>query len=255
MKQQMSQIEKFNQRMGKSAADQESLDKVVEAGIVQRLEERKDMYKTIDLLAKSVTLISDQMDALSVENEQLKKVITQLSGQVQKSAQVRSEFDILADHFLDMHKQKMLVSRTEMSWLGLDAFALIQHKERNDQIRAQGFFVDAVDEEEEVAVAQEEVPLTVNTEAWTITWKKGKRPKAIVNSLAAIHSSMQGNKILWPKDDAALIVLIKHFLALAQYEGVNVSNTHALQKSRYARVAYQVSTRFGSYKQFIKEMF
>lgn len=260
-----SQIEKFRNRQlkaGKAAADRAAENKTIEMEIAQRIEAKKDMYKAMDILSHSVTLLTQQMKSIMEENTQLKQMVSTLVEQT--VVERKSEFDIIAEHYIDMHKKGQLVSRNEMILLSVDRYAFLLHKQRADQIKEQGFFVDPPMpddikydfKEDEVSDEPMQEVVKVATSNWSIVSKRGQKSKVVLAALEHVNTHVnEKGRIKWPREEADLKALVKSFLVLAQYEGVDIHNTFAMQKSRYNRVSVKVSEQFGSYKNLIKELF
>lgn len=279
-KQLTTQTEKFNARLAKASADKAVENKGIEAHIAQRIEDKKDLLHTVSILANSVSLINKQLETVLTENAQLKALMASVNQIMVTAIPSKPEFDVIADHYLDLHKNGLLVTRNEMILLGIDRYATPLHKERADQIKEKGFFVDpeitdddTVYQFEDGEAAEEAVvvvePVNEITPAaellkmlgvtvpdrWTIKWKRGPKPANILEAYSHVNASFGATRVMWPKDDAELKSLIKSFLILAKYEGIDINTTTVMQKCRYHRVIQKVVETYGSYKTFIKELF
>lgn len=290
MKEIMNGLDRFNRRYAKNAADRAATtDKQIEEKIADEMRRKKDLYDVVTVLSRSVTMLAEEIMQVRTENAELKEILEDVRRN--QKVEFKSEFDVITEHYLSLHRRGELVSRNEMIELGLDCFMSPFHKFRMDQIRERGFWVDPVNmddwtilglpapagyEPEEGAVTRVKNPLegevtrvveqnvieeevTVG-EQWTIPpknepifdveWKRGPRPQRVVEALDYVNKHRKGKQFDWVSNPKELIYA---FLTIAQYEGMNIESTYAMQRSKYKKVCVQINKKFGSQKEFIVE--
>jgi hypothetical protein len=250
-----SQLEKFNAKFGKNAADQAVEAKQVEKKIAAEMEQKKDMYNAIGILERSITMLTNQVTKLRDEN-------TMLAGVREENQMLKQKIDNLGGKVDEMHKVLLgmsYLSTEEGAQRTVNNYKSMLHRWRAEQIKNFGTFMDppvemmalmgyatmndeeTIEEEQEVVVAaapvqkekKEKVEAPVTPKS-----KPGRPPGrvSLAKKLIAEHT-LDSGRYSWKAGGIELVFAI-FTLAEHDQESLSSSSKNVDVRKAYQQVAY-----------------
>lgn len=250
-----SQLDKFNQKYGKQAADKAVESKSVEQRIAEEAQEKKSVYDLVYILTKSVDLLSKEVQGYRVENAELRADRVALRQENHELKDILGKILTEVEEIRKVTVGSLYMDDAKKLELGMEFHKTPLQRYRSQQIKEKGFFEDPTDPqvlaklgiivseddtEHEVESTEEVVVPAVRTTPKAPPISGGKRGR-IPNRVKAAQELINNNTLESGRYDwkSGGINLVFAILSVSEWKGTNVRSAGAIQKDVEARKAFQ----------------